>query len=257
MAETSRRGSLRPSRISDTRSESRGVFAQGVARSLLLGFLLRRALSAGTERPKTHFDDEPLVVVWSDLSHDAVLGELHPVTLGQLLESGLVIVEEQVVPVDPPDVLEEGMLDHPSRGIDPAVEVDAGDDGLEQIGEQRVLLPPAGLLFTDAEENNLAHPEATRLGGETGGAHEISLHLRERSLVELRELVEQQVTDHESENGVTEKLEGFVVSRSGLARFVRIRLVRKRPLEKIATPERVTDALLELRDFVFHRRQYK
>src|SRR6185369_14781392 len=83
-------------------------------------------------------------------------------------------------------------------------------------------------------------------GAETGGADEVGLHLRQRSLVELGEVVEEEIADDEAEDGVAQELEGLVVASRFDLRFVRIRLVRQRPRQKVATLKRIADTLLEI-----------
>ena len=50
----------------------------------------------------------------------------------------------------------EARDDEAARGLDAAVEIDRGDQRLEAVGENRVLLPAAGLLLAAAEQHEPA-----------------------------------------------------------------------------------------------------
>src|SRR2546430_4465844 len=81
--------------------------AQCMLRRLLLRLFLRRPLAAPREAPHLHLDDEALVVIGADLVDHAVLRQRQPLPLRQLLQRGLVIVEEEIVGVDAVDVVVE------------------------------------------------------------------------------------------------------------------------------------------------------
>src|ERR1043165_4608899 len=227
------------------KSSLRRVLTQGLLRRLLLRLFLRRPFAARQQAPHLHLDDEALVVIGSDLIDDVVLRKRQPLPLRELLQRGLVIVEEEVVGVDALDVVAERSLDERARGLDAGVEIDRRDHRFEEVRQQRVLLPPARLLLADAEVDDLAHAVVARLGGEAGGAHEIRLDLRERPFIDRGKAMEEQVADDEAEDGVAEELERLVVADVALLRLVRVRLVRQRAREELAPREAVADALLE------------
>ena len=87
--------------------------------------------------------------------------------------------------------------------------------------------------------------EAACFFGKARGADEIRLHLRQRAFVELGEVAEEHVADHEAEHGVAEELEGLVVTRVLAPRFVRVRLVSDGSCEQVAPLKGVADAPLE------------
>src|ERR1043165_487253 len=132
---------------------------------LLLRLFLRRPFAALRQAADLHLHDEALVVIGTDLVDHRVLRQRQSPPLRQLLQRGLVVVEEEVVGVDALDVVLERALDQRARRLDAAVEVDRRDDGLEQVRQQRVLLPPARLLFADAEVDDVPLPVLARLRG--------------------------------------------------------------------------------------------
>src|SRR4051812_4135378 len=91
---------------------------------LLLRLLLRRSLAAPDEAADLHLDDERLVVIGSDFVDDVILRKLKTSSLRELLQRGLVVLEEQVLLVDRLDVGEERLLDQAPHGLDAAVEID-------------------------------------------------------------------------------------------------------------------------------------
>src|SRR5258706_271889 len=199
---------------------ARRRFAQCMLGRLLLRLFFRRSLAARGQVADLYFDDEPLVMIRPYFADDAVLRQRHPAPLCHFLQRGLVILKEEVLLVDGLEIGRKHSLDETSHGLDPAVEVDRRQHGLEEVGQQRVLLPAAGLLFTDSEEKNVSHAVGTRLLGKARGADEIGLHLRKRSLVELWKTAEKKVADDEAENGVAEEFKSLVVSQGVVLRLV-------------------------------------
>ena len=61
----------------------------------------------------------------------------------------------------------------------------------------------------------------------------------------MRKLAAQSVGDDQSEHGVAEELERFVVDDAAARILVRLRLVRQRVLEQTAIAKPIADALLE------------
>ena len=59
----------------------------------------------------------------------------------------------------------EQPVDDPGRRVEPAAEVDRADQRLERVGEDRVLLPPAGGLLTAAEQQVRADAARRRAAG--------------------------------------------------------------------------------------------
>jgi hypothetical protein len=192
-----------------------------------------------------HFHDERLVVVGPHLFDHPVLRQRQAPSLRQLLERGLEVAEQQVPLVDADDLVGEGALDHLARGVDAAVEEDRRDDRLEQVGEQRVLLPPSGLLLADTQEDGIPHLEQARSRRQARRADQVGAHLRERSLVELREVAEEQVADDEPEHGIAQELERLVVPDGGVLGLVRVRLVRQCPAEQVGPLEAVAEPFFE------------
>ncbi len=109
---------------------------QRIPGRLLLRFLLRRPLAPGRLAADLHLDDEALVVIRPLLCDDVVLREGVSAALCQLLQRGLVVVEEEIVFFDSVEIVLEGAFDEAPRRVDTAVEEDRRDGGFEQIREQ-------------------------------------------------------------------------------------------------------------------------
>src|SRR5258708_4532505 len=149
---------------------------QGIPGRLLLRFLLRRPLAAGVVGTDPHFDDEAFVMIGPFFGDDVVLGEWQAAPLGQFLECGLVVMEEEVVFLEVGEIAIERPLDELPRRVDAAVEEDRRDGGLAEGGQERVLLPSSGLLLADAEEGDIAHTELASLRRQRLAAAETPIH---------------------------------------------------------------------------------
>src|SRR5207248_4564084 len=64
--------------------------------------------------------------------------------------------------------------------------------------------------------------------------------------------MEEQIADHEAENGVPQKLEGLVVADVLVPRLVRERLVSECPVEDIPAAERIPDETFEFGQVALH-----
>src|SRR5712691_2185605 len=228
------------------------IVTQRMLGRLLLRLLFRRALAAGGSIADFHLDHESLVVIGAHFVDDVVFRKLQPLALCQLLERGLVVLEEKILRVDRIDIVSEGPFDQGASGIDSAVEIHSGDHRLEEIGQERFLVSPARLLLADAEVDDFSHAVVAPLCREAARAHQIRLHLREGPFVQRWKTPEQEVAHDESENGVAEKLEGLIVQDVVLPRLVRIGLVGECSREEIAALKLVPDALFEGRQVALH-----
>ena len=130
-------------------------------------------------------------------------------------------------------------------GLDAAVEIDRRDERLEAVGENRVLLPAAGLLFSAPEQHVAAEIDFFGQPRERRRRDDAGLHLRLVALAVGREPREQQIGDDEAEHGVAEELERLVVDDAAGGVLVRARSVRQRVLEQAEVAELVVDAFFE------------
>src|ERR1051326_5230439 len=105
-------------------------------RRLLLRFLLRRSLAARDEASHFHLDDERLLVIRTDFADDVVIRQREPASLRQLLQRGLVVMEDQTALVDRLDVVSKCLLDLAPRSVDPAVEIHGATDAARRMIEQ-------------------------------------------------------------------------------------------------------------------------
>ena len=85
-----------------------------------------------------------------------------------------------------------------ARRLDAAVEVDRRDQRLVAVGDDRVLVAPAGLLLAAAEDQEVAEPEPLAEPRQRRRRDQRRLELRLLPFVVLRELAEEHVGDHEA-----------------------------------------------------------
>ena len=184
----------------------------------------------------------------TDLGGEPVRRQPPVVRLQPLLERRLVVFRERGVRPGPPgflDQIRELPLDERPRRLDPAVEVDRGDQRLVAVGDERVLQASAGLLFPAAENQERAEVDLLPEARQRGRRDDRRLQLRLLPLVVLRELAEQHVGDDEAEHRVAEELHRLVVEDAAAGVLVHARAVRQRVLEQPAVLEAIADAALE------------
>jgi hypothetical protein len=100
-----------------------------------------------------------------------------------------------------------------ARRVEAAAQVDGPDQGLQRVGEDRVLLPAAGGLLPAAEEQVRADPavaEPPRDPGEGGHVHHGSTQLGQLTLGEVGLAAVELVGDDQAEDRVAEELQALV-----------------------------------------------
>ena len=160
---------------------------------------------------------------------------------GQLLEPALEVLPRPLGRLG--DAFAQ-QADDEAVGLRPApVEVDRGDQGLHDVGQDRGLLPPAGLVLALAEQQRRAHLE---LGGDLGQhdrVHDRGPHLRQLALGEVAVGPEDVVGDGQTEDGVAQELEALVRHRAG--RLCAPRAVGDGPSEQVGILEAVSQSAAE------------
>src|SRR5690606_11758297 len=176
---------------------------------LLLGFLLGPP-GAAAERltAHRHVGAELLAVIGALLLHP-VLGHAQAGSSGQLLQAGL--------PVQPGAAQRslhqqrlEQPVDHLARGLDPVLQVDRAEHGLQPVGEDARLVPTTGQLFTTAEQQVRPETAFTQVAGDAGQRVHVDHtgpQLRQLPLGEIRVVAVQPVGDHQTEHRVTQELQ--------------------------------------------------
>src|SRR6185295_1683283 len=208
----------------------------------LLGDLLARSLAAAGELAREPaFDHEPLVVIGAQLRGQPVFRERPAAPLGDLLEARLGVEGEEMGRAGRP--FEHG-ADRRARRLEPAVQVDRAEDGLERVGEQGRLRPASRALLADAELELFAELQALRIGRQDRAAHELGLELREVSFGHAGMALVEPLDGDEREHRVAQELEPFVVLLAPLM-FVGGGSVGHREVEQLGPLELVAEAFLE------------
>ena len=96
-------------------------------------------------------------------------------------------------------------------GLQSAVEKNRARHRFENIGEQSMLAPATALLLTTTKAHELAEPKFIRSLGQRWRAHQSMLHARQLSFAGVRIGPEKIVSHDQTENGIAEELERFVV----------------------------------------------
>jgi len=107
-------------------------------------------------------------------------------------------------------------------------QVSGSDEGLHGVGQNRILIRPAGLLFALAQQNARAEVDAPCDARQSLGRHQGCATLSELALGKLRKRGVEQHRHGLAQHGVAQKLKAFVVGRT--AAFVGERTVRERQL---------------------------
>src|SRR5690606_17158516 len=104
------------------------------------------------------------------------------------------------------------VTDEGAGRLEPAVEVDGGDERLECVDEDGSLVAASGLLLAPIEPKELAEVDVAGELVERPLADEIGLHLRELPLVLLGKALEEPLTDEKAEDRIAEQLVALVVT---------------------------------------------
>jgi hypothetical protein len=111
--------------------------------------------------------------------------------------------------------LDDVALDEGARGVESAVEVESGDDGLECVGEERGLLAASALLFSAAEAEQGSEVDALGDVAEMAAADEGGAEAGELALAGVGEAAEEAFGYDEAEDSVADELQLLVVTGGG------------------------------------------
>ena len=158
--------------------------------------------------------DEAPVVRWAlDLEH----GVVHLLARAgeRLLELGLVVDVARARVLDP---LGERLHDRGLDALEPVLEVDRRDSGLEHRGEDvPAARDPLQLVLrclARVVEEPLAEPELLRHRGAALSRHDVGADLREAPFRGIGEAIEHRPRDRELEDAVAEELQPLVRRRT-------------------------------------------
>jgi hypothetical protein len=183
-------------------------------------------------------------VVGTGFGYDRVIREGLEPFLAELLDLGLVI-RRTAGGLDLPDCVLEEPDDERSGRTDSAVKIELCDKGFETVGEERVLVPSAGLLFASSQQQVFAEADLPSHGCKGRLAYHGGTETGKISLGGCGKGAHQTLAYHEVQDGVPQELHPLIVF--GQAVFVRVGPVGERALQQIGLTERVADMLLELR----------
>src|SRR5688572_21490842 len=92
--------------------------------------------------------------------------------------------------------------DELASGVQAAVEINRGDQGLARVRQQRLLAPPSGFFFASPENHVLAESELLSEFRERRGRHDHRLDLRLLAFGELRERAKERIRNDQTEHGI-------------------------------------------------------
>ena len=136
-------------------------------------------------------------------------------------------------------------LGHLVGGLEAAVLVDRAHQRLERIGQDRALLPAAGLLLAAAEKDPLPQRQPLGHAGQAGLVDHGGALLRQLALGVVGKPTHQQIADHQRDDRVAQELQPLVVAARLGGPFVQPGLVGQRGLAIGLIPKLVAQALLE------------
>ena len=203
--------------------------AGGLLLGLLFGgsFGLGKGAGAPVAVGDADLDPEELLVIGAALGGEDVLRLACSGGLEMLLEGGLVVADgpgegvacgEGAVEVGDGG-LDNVALDEGARGVEPAVEVERGDDGLESVGEECRLLATTALLFATAEAKQGSKADALGNVAEVAAADEGGAKACEFALAGVGEALIEAFGDDETQHGVADELKLLVIAGRGGGSF--------------------------------------
>ena len=131
---------------------------------------------------------------------------------GELLQAGLEIASARSGHRFGDPLAQAPQHQAPGR-VETGVEVHGRDDGLECVGEDRLLLAATRRVFTLAEQQVGAEVDLGRDLGKDARVHDTRAHLRELTLGQVGEVLEHVVRHHQPEHRIAEELEALVGRR--------------------------------------------
>ena len=99
----------------------------------------------------------------TEFSGETVHRQALPVSLEPLLQCGFIVLGEGRLGAAAPGLFDQVLklpLDEAAYLFEAAIEIDRGNQRFVGIRNQRVLVPPAGLLFPPAEDQEIPKPDA-------------------------------------------------------------------------------------------------
>ncbi len=176
--------------------------------------------------------------------HDTVGGHGLQVILGVFLQAAFIIG----IRPRAPGILEmEGQLrgDDVKGGLVAAIEINRRQHRFEGVGENGGLFATAGLGLPPAQFDKT--PQFDRAGHfrQPHLADQLGAGARKVAFVHPGVLLHQHMAHHQVQDGIAQKLQGFVVAQIALRAFVYKRAVLKGLLQVVRVPKPVIEGYLE------------
>src|SRR5436190_7453922 len=206
----------------------------GLARSLLLGLLLRAPDARPQRLPGYHDGRRELLLMVGAPVLDLVHGERTELLGGELLKDRLVVAVSFTADVRLHPRFEQA-LDQLARSIETQIEIDGTEDGFQRVGEDARLVPAARLFLALAQQDDGPQVELPCHVGERGHVHDRCAELCEITLRHPRVHPVREVGDDQTEHRVPEELEPFVRDRQIV--FERERSMREGSLAELRVAE--------------------
>lgn len=208
-------------------------FCCGLFRALLGGS------AAGTAGWTPHRDDgfEHAIVIGSG-RRDVVGRRLERTLGGEFLEPGLVVLATGSLGSGG-DVVDHEVEDHFGRSVPAGVDEDGTEDGFECVGEDGLFVPPAGLVFTPAEEQLGSDTDASSHDRKGGGVDHRRPQLGQLTFGQVVVGAVDVFGDGQAEYGIAKELEPFI--RLGCVGLRTVASVGERQLQQCGVSELVPD----------------
>jgi hypothetical protein len=136
---------------------------------------------------------------------------------------------------------------HPAGCLEPTVGVDGSEHRLEDVCEDRRLLPSPRPFLAPSESHPVVEPELLRAVGQRPAVDHLGPHLRKGTFVGGFVCRHENFRDEEVEHRIPEKLESLVSERQ-IPELVRGRLMGEGTLVMLETDEAVAETILDLRE---------
>jgi len=140
-------------------------------------------------------------------------------------------------------------------GIEPRIQINSCDHGLECVSQERPLFTATAHLFATPELKKAAELQRLRHTVQVGRAYQVSLQLREAPLGVIGIPADQALAHHKTKYRVAKKFQLFVIDEGivgGLA-FKRKRFVCQSADEQFPIMERASKLLLQVLQIRTHR----
>ena len=181
-------------------------------------------------------------MIRSGLSGEFITEHLILFPLHQLLERGLIV---KIMRLARRNVAEDQTGDDLLCSGKTAVHVAGRNDGLHRVGDDRVALSAATVVFSVAEQEKIAQMNRACRFGKVRLADEIRTDSRELPFGLFRKAPVEIVRNDKAQNRVAQKLQPLIVRKPALAVLVCVRAVRQRVFEQLPVLKNISQSFFK------------